>query len=322
MVSRYLRFSCFVATALFILVSPFLSLEAKPRHRLSFPWLQQKEWIGLAEVAHYAGVVMRYRQRRPADLFLITVTEPFNLQQGVKSEMVGEGAITALKQNQVLHFQTGVYPYRQMNSIFWRVGDGTLIKASMTSQEWCGHTFKEIRTLPKHVQLSYNSYWEGEGVGYYRIPLPRHKAGKVAFLYDELPLILRSPSFSGYKSFSLFPLLMSSQVLRPDLDVGKPARRPRFVPSQVEFSYDSFQLPTVLKKFAKVLKVKIRFRDSVNKNQDVFYILTSHPSRILLGWDRHDGGSFRLKGLYYTDYWNQNANGDTLGKNRIDTLIK
>ena len=298
------------------------------RH-FTFPWIENPEWKGQAEVARYTGKVLRYGQRRLAELFLITVTEPFNLKQAVKSENDNIG-ILALKQNQVLSFQTGVYPYRQMNSVFWQVGRGNLIKASMTSQDWCGQTFKEARFLPGHLQLSYNSYWEGEGAKHMRVLVPQNKFGglegkskrHLALLYDELPLLVRSPQLKQHSNFWLFPLLMSSQVLRPDFDIGKAARRPSFVRAKLSFSKVKFKLGS--KRFTQVEKFSVRFPQLANtiqnENQDIFYVHSKGKNRVLLSWIRHDGSRLDLQELYYTAYWKQNGLYDKLTKNQIKNL--
>ena len=302
------------------------SLRAAPLRHFTFPWIERPEWKGQAEVARYTGKVLRYGERRLAELILITVIEPFNLKQAVKSENDKVG-LWALKQNQLLSFQTGVYPYRQMNSVFWQLGQGTLIKASMTSQEWCGQSFKEARILPGHLQLTYNSYWEGEGAAYMRVPLAQPKAEsklgeEPALLYDELPLLVRSPQLKQHSNFWLFPLLMSSQVLRPDFDIGKPARRPAFVRAKFSFAKVKFKLGS--KTFNEVQRISVRFPDpsatTQKKNQDLFYVHEKGANRVLLSWERHDGSRLNLQGLYYTAYWKENGLNDRLTKNQIKNL--
>ncbi len=304
------------------ILTPSMPLISSNPGRLSFLWLDRREWKGKAEIANYSGTVTRYRQRREADLSLITVVEPFNMQQLVKSEQEGP---LVLKQNQVISFQTGVYPYNQMNSLFWRADGGQLLKATMSSQEWCGHTFKELRPEGGHLQLSYSSYWEGEGRSYQRISMPRISISEerderqLILLYDELALAVRSPQFLSSQKIFLFPLLMSSQVLRPDWDVGKPARKPRFFPARVEKKETRLQLGSKL--FKKVILFQVSFRDvSGREVSDKFFVNYGDPNRTLLQWERHDGSKFVLTGLYFSDYWNQNGIGDKLKNNRLSSL--
>ena len=45
-----------------------------------------------------------------------------------------------LKLNSVRDFQTGIYHYNVMTSVFARVAAGwPIAKVSFSSQEWCGH---------------------------------------------------------------------------------------------------------------------------------------------------------------------------------------
>lgn len=309
------------------ILAPFDPIIGAQPGRLSFLWLDRKEWKGKAEIATYSGTVIRYRQKRNAALTLITVVEPFNLKQLVKSEQ--NRGILVLKQNQALAFQTGVYPYNQMNSIFWRADGGELLKATMSSQEWCGQTFKEVRPEGDYLQLSYSSYWENEARGYQRIPRPKDRGsyatasaaapkgmGGLSLLYDELALAVRSPEFGSAHRLWLFPLLMSSQVLRPDLDVGKPARKPAFFPAKVAQEETRLQLGSRI--FSKVARLRVSFQDIEGAQlADTFYVDLNSPNRTLLRWDRHDGSRFVLKGLYFSDYWNQNKLKDRLQNNQL-----
>ncbi|MCB1306522.1 MAG: hypothetical protein KDK30_00005 [Leptospiraceae bacterium] len=287
-------------------------LASDDSDRLTFGWLQGADWRGKAEVAVYDGTVVRYRQQRPASLTLITVTEPFNTRQVVKSES-GENAITALKQNQVLKYQTGVYPYSQMNSVFWNASTGDFFKASMTTQEWCGQTFKEARRYGDGLRLAYNSYWEDEAVGEMYIEDPHEDT--LYILYDELPLAVRTEQLQKAGRVYLFPMLMSSQVMRSDWDIGHPARKPTYTPAIV--NTERVTLNAARRNFQDVLKVTITFEDGGAKKIDTFYVDMNDPNRLLLKWERNDGGQFTISELYYTDYWNQNRAGDRLTGSRL-----
>lgn len=280
--------------------------------RLTFSWLRGADWRGKAEIAVYEGTVIRYRQQRSASLTLITVTEPFNTRQVVKSES-GENATTALKQNQVLKYQTGVYPYSQMNSVFWNASTGDFFKASMTTQEWCGHTFKEARRYGDGLRLAYNSYWEDEAVGEMYVEDPHEEA--LYLLYDELPLAVRTEQFQNAGRVYLFPMLMSSQVMRSDWDIGHPARKPAYTPAIV--NTERVTLNVARRNFQDVLKVTVTFEDGSTKKTDAFYVDMNDPNRLLLKWERNDGGQFSISELYYTDYWNQNRAGDRLTGSRL-----
>ena len=82
---------------------------------------------------------------------LIFVTEDFSDSLRVKADPGKHPAADVypvLKLNVVRHFQTGIYDYNVMTSIFARVAPGwPLAKISFSSQEWCGHVYHQI--LPR-----------------------------------------------------------------------------------------------------------------------------------------------------------------------------
>ncbi len=272
--------------------------------RFLLPFLERSEWKGKAEIARYSGTIIRYGQFRPASLVLITVWEPFHPTELVKSDS-GKGAVGALKQNQVLSYQTGVYPYRQMNSLFWRPESGTLLKATMSTQEWCGHTFKDLRREGGHFRLSYNSYWEGEAAGELRIAIP----GGVTLLYDELPLALRSDTLRKDGSIHVFPLLMSSQVKRPDWDIFGESRTPDFEPGKLTTDHTTLLIKG---KSHNVFMTGVEFERGKNRLRDTYFFDADSPNRTLLRWERHDGSVLTLDKVTFAAYWQMNKNGDTL----------
>ncbi|MCB1137519.1 MAG: hypothetical protein KDK23_02140 [Leptospiraceae bacterium] len=267
---------------------------------------------GKAEVARYTGEVLRYGHRRQAELMLITVLEPFKPEQLVKSET--ETDYYMIKQNQVLSYQTGVYPYRQMNSLFWEASSGRFRKAVMTSQEWCGQTYKELRKHKNTLQYFYSSYWENESRGYTTVQVPQSHA----LLYDELPLLVRMDRLEDRKT-KMFPMLMSSQVRRPDWDIGLPGRAPDFWPASLENRTGTLQWKGQLRN-VRIVVVRQSSRNAkdgtVPAREDIFYVDMDSASRPLLRWERNDGGILELQSLDYFDYWQHNDPGEVLPGNQ------
>ncbi len=302
-------FSRTVAFFFFLAVASACGEQAAVRARAQFSFLGGPEWRGQAEIAEYEGQVMRYRESRPARLTLITVTEPFDPKTLVKPEQPLPRAVTVLKQNQVLSYQTGVYPYHQMNSLFWRARDGEVLKATMTSQEWCGQTLKDLRREGHHLRLTWNSYWEGEATGSAVIEVPRHTRPAMAVLYDELPLLVRTPEFRNFRKLHLFPLLMSSQVYRPDWDIGGPARTPRFLDAVLEPDTEKLRLGG---REVVALRLSVRWSQNGRELQETFWVDEADPNRTLLRWRRYDGGEFTLTKKTFAAYWKMNRVGDRL----------
>ncbi len=259
---------------------------------------------GNAEIAQYRGKVKRYNQFRDAHLALITVYEPFDYTKLVKND---NSSNYVLKQNQVLSFQTGVYPYRQMNSLFWNPHNLQLIKAVMTSQEWCGQSYKQISYNKNQIRLHFHTYWEKEADGEYYYDIPKLEY----YFYDELPLILRfidnTDTFKE-KNIEIFPLLMSSKVNNANWDIYSSDKMPKFESSILKKEYTFFNYKN---KKIEVLKYTLESK----YKKDYYYIDYKHPNHILIRWERHDGGYFELDHLSYAKYWELHNEKDKLPEN-------
>ncbi len=287
--------------------------EQQYSQRAKWDFMEQSQFRGKAEVATYEGTIIRYGKPREAVLVLITVLEPFLRDQLVKSE--SDTDFYAIKQNQVMSYQTGVYPYRQMNSVFWSLDSGTLLKAFMTTQEWCGQTYRELRKMGNTLQLFYSSYWEDESRGYETRDYP---SADYTLLYDELPLFVRMDSLKSSQSVALYPMLMSSQIRRPDWDIGMPSRNPDFRKARLDVTTDEIQWQGNPRSVRIVTVTQPAFSTesgTVPEKTDVFYVDLKSSIRPLLRWERNDGGTLELSNITYTDYWEQNGPVDKLPQN-------
>ncbi|MEM9883181.1 MAG: septum formation inhibitor Maf, partial [Planctomycetota bacterium] len=73
---------------------------------------------GRAEMASYRLTYPRYGELREGTAVAVTVTEPFNGEQRVKADAVGDETYGVLKLNLMEDFPTGVYEYNLMTSVF------------------------------------------------------------------------------------------------------------------------------------------------------------------------------------------------------------
>jgi hypothetical protein len=140
------------------------------------------------EVAGYRYTVTRYGAPRDGQAVAIFVTEPFSDRHRVKVEDPARDpgdTFEALKLNLVRDFQTGIYDYNTMTSVFVRASDFVPAKVSFSSAEWCGHVYEEIRFDQAAVRHSLRSYFEGESGDQTLKP----ERGGVP--EDELPILLR-----------------------------------------------------------------------------------------------------------------------------------
>jgi hypothetical protein len=132
---------------------------------------------GRAEISSYSVVQPRYGQDRQGYAVLVFVTEDLHRETLVKVESATpEGQrLYTLKLNHVLKFDTGIYAYSVMTSVFSAVSglQGNrpfeLCKLTLSSQEWCGHVFDEIQVRGDELRGEINSYFEAEGKRSYRL---------------------------------------------------------------------------------------------------------------------------------------------------------
>ena len=182
----------------------------------------------------------RYGQPRDGSLVLIYVTEDLSDSLRVKAD-TGRHPPTdvypVLKLNAVRKFQTGIYDYSVMTSVFARVDFAPterpfpLRKVSLSSQEWCGHVYHQVvpqgpaaaSSLPGTQWLSTShSYFDGEADEQRALPVPVGAGPAVA--EDELPILLRSyaqrPDFLApgeHRTVTFLPSLIRARLLHKPL---------------------------------------------------------------------------------------------------------
>lgn len=123
-------------------------------------------YSGKSEVAVYELSQSRYGKEREGTMSLIYVTESFSKSKHVKldyPQQAGKDKTTVMKLNYVKKYNTGLYPYSVMTSAFAEVGSGTLLKATTSVQEWCGHVFLQANKKGKNYHVKGFSYFESEG---------------------------------------------------------------------------------------------------------------------------------------------------------------
>ena len=119
---------------------------------------------GKAELDGYRLKVDRYGEVREGNAVMVFVTEPFSESKRVKvndhRENPGD-VVTVMKLNFVRDFQTGIYDYNVMTSVFADVSTLEPLKVTFSSAEWCGHVFTEL--VYRDVIEGYSaSYFEDE----------------------------------------------------------------------------------------------------------------------------------------------------------------
>jgi hypothetical protein len=117
---------------------------------------------GTAELSSYQLTQSRYGAPREGHAVLIYVTEDFLVKEQVKANKKSKASQMVLKLNRTKKFNTGIYPYSIMSSVFTQLGQTKpLAKITTSVQEWCGQAYTQLNRKEK-LKISSHSYFEGE----------------------------------------------------------------------------------------------------------------------------------------------------------------
>jgi len=173
---------------------------------------------GKAELTSYDLEQVRYGEKRDGEAVLIFVTEDFSKSKKVKLDNpkeAGEDAEKVMKLNFTKKFNTGIYPYSIMSSVFSPVypeHDLHARKITTSVQELCGHVFMQLNNKGKKYDLLARSYFESEGD-------VEMKLDKI-WLEDELWTLLRlDPTQIPEGEIQLFPSTQYLRLKHKDLKV-------------------------------------------------------------------------------------------------------
>ncbi len=150
------------------LLAVSVPVEAEPLQPVD-PAFGSYWYQGKAEITSYTLKQARYGEVHPGHAVLIYVTEDFSRTKHVKLDnprAAGTDQIPILKLNFTKKFNTGIYPYSMMTSIFSPVDpvhEPRTLKVTTTSQEWCGHTFTQLNRQGDGYRIEQRSYFESEG---------------------------------------------------------------------------------------------------------------------------------------------------------------
>jgi len=123
-------------------------------------------WFSGAEISAYDLKQARYGEQHPGRAVLIFVTEPFLVEQQVKHEHGPGESADVLKLNALRTFNTGIYSYRTMRSVFRPVDLDRYpraLKATVSAQDWCGQIFQQFNRRDRRWAVDMRSYFQDEG---------------------------------------------------------------------------------------------------------------------------------------------------------------
>lgn len=263
---------------------------------------------GRAEIDGYDLTVNRYGEDRAGQAVMIFVTEPFIESERVKANSPADhpdDVFDALKLNLVRDFQTGIYDYNTMVSVFTHADDFSPSKITFTSAEWCGHVYEEQLYYPDRVDHTVASYFEGESTQTELDAPPNAMAEDALYIYLRG---LRGAPLEAGETMDI--RLMPSSFYRrlrhlPAGWVGAVIERMSGAVS-VEVPAGTFD--------TNVYEVRV---DDGRVGR--FHIETAWPHRII-AWEWEGMESGRLRGSERLPYWQLNHEGDESNLEQIGVM--
>jgi hypothetical protein len=256
---------------------------------------------GKAELTSYELEQVRYGEKRKGDAVLIFVTEDFSKSKQVKLDNPSanpDDAEKVMKLNFTKKFNTGIYPYSIMTSVFAPVYPKTDLharKITTSVQEWCGHVFMQLNNETTQYDLLSRSYFESEG----DVEMSLDKI----WLEDELWTLVRlDPAQIPEGEIQLLP---STQYVRLKHKESKPY---------------TAQITTIENDNLSELKIHI---PELERKISIFY-QNKFPYEIE-SWNESypEGGeimttSAKLKKRIMLDYWNRNSAQDSTFREKLN----
>ncbi len=177
-------------------------------------------YSGTAEITSYKIEQARYGEIHEGHAVLVFVTEDFSKKKQVKLDNPTQAkgdAVKILKLNRIKKFNTGIYRYSIMDSVFTPVNLAEFpntLKVSSSSQEWCGNTFKQLNLGDDRYELTSLSYFESEGDKRFNL--------KREFLEDEAWTRIRlDPKSLPVGKINIIPGAMASRLTHKELKVER-----------------------------------------------------------------------------------------------------
>ena len=259
---------------------------------------------GQAELAGYSLTTSRYGETRNGFAVSIFVTETLDHATRVKTAAPQDGAhYPVMKLNLIRDFQTGLYDYNTMLSVFVPLAQNDFLparhvsKISFSSQEWCGHVYHQLTFERGKIQETIHSYFQNEA--------------------DQNRLINTAPHVLSEDALLLWARGMSGPQLAP----GEQAIVP-VVTSLSRARLNHQKVQTTRANLARDLEPKKlktdvgefsaqRYTASVEGGPNwEIWVESDFPNR-LLKWETSAGERGILRGIFRSDYWNKQQNLDS-----------
>lgn len=257
---------------------------------------------GKAELDGYALTQPRYGHLRHGRAVLIFVTEDHSYKEKVKiegdsSKVPASERYPVLKLNIVREFQTGIYKYNVLTSVFARL-DRHLepSKISESVQEWCGHVYQQFVVNGNTLEETLHSYFGGEADQIRQYPLKTD-----AVFEDEIPILIRE---------------LQGEWVKPGQDYAAPCapsllylrfHHQPFIWQEIHIS-KSGGTETLASAIGR-LPVRRWTIKTPDAGTYIYYVEAGWPHRIIK-WHSDQGEAGVIKGSIRLPYWALHDNGD------------
>ncbi|MHC4236424.1 MAG: hypothetical protein ACYSUQ_15005, partial [Planctomycetota bacterium] len=165
---------------------------------------------GLSEMCYYAASETIYGKERHFIRVHMINRQWMDAASGVKAEPGSSASVPVFKFVATEEVPAENYNYRYLTTVFLQRRDLSPFKVTVSSQEWCGTTFKHLRWGDQDLEARVFSYFPGEGDGTWRRPAENMP-------YEALFVIAREVAASEEeRSLMLLPPMRSTRAVTPD----------------------------------------------------------------------------------------------------------
>jgi hypothetical protein len=260
---------------------------------------------GRAELSGYELVQPRYGEQRTGAVALVWVREDFSESARVKADAGNhprEDVFPVLKLNVVKHFQTGLYRYNLMSSVFTAFdahggrSAGVPAKLVFSNQEWCGALFEELLFDADKIRAKRFSYFDGEGDASSELG---HPQGGISV--DAMPTLARAIHGAlvepgGSRELPVLPSLERVRLTHRKLAWQK---------GKLSRSASTKRTKTPLGE----LEIETWTLELGDGDRYEYDVERAGPRR-LIEWRGPEGERGRIRGSTRLPYWTLHANGD------------
>ncbi len=279
----------FILNLLFL---PFLATCQSTANNAAF----EKYWYGgKAEISSYDLQQARYGEIRQGEAVLIFVTEDFSKSKQVKIDNPQKNptdAVKILKLNLSKKFNTGLYEYSLMQSVFSPIDRNRheyTFKVSASVQDWCGQVFSQINLQTYKYRFLQHSYFENE--------YDQEFILEKELLEDELLTLIRiNPQLLPLGAINIIPNSLTARLRHTALGV-----------EEAEATLNNkgdFSIYTVVYKNGQ-RSVQIEFQTAFPHQIEAFGETYPENGEILTS-------TARRRKTILSDYWNKNKNADAI----------